>query len=75
MNNKILIVDDIEINRDMLEMILGDTSDILQAEDGIQALEIVDQYRETIVAILLDLIMPKMDGYEILQELEKKGYI
>ena len=75
MNNKILIVDDIEINRDMLEMILGDTYDILQAEDGNQALEIVDQYRETIVAILLDLIMPKMDGYEILQELEKKGYI
>ena len=45
MNNKILIVDDIEINRDMLEMILGDTYDILQAEDGNQALEIVDQYR------------------------------
>lgn len=75
MNNKILIVDDIEINRDMLEMILGESYDILQAEDGSQALEIIDQYRETIVTILLDLIMPKMDGYEILQELEKRGYI
>lgn len=75
MNNKILIVDDIDINRDMLEMILGDTYDILQAENGSQALEIVDQYRETIVTILLDLIMPEMDGYEILQELEKRGYI
>ena len=68
MNNKILIVDDIEINRDMLEMILGDTYDILQAEDGNQALEIVDQYRETIVAILLDLIMPVMDGFEFMDE-------
>lgn len=75
MNNKILIVDDIDINRDMLEMILGDSYDILQAENGTQALEIVDQYRETIVTILLDLIMPEMDGYEILQELDKRGYI
>lgn len=75
MSKKVLIVDDLEINRDMLEMILGDTYDILQAGQGSEALSLVDTYHEDIVTILLDLIMPKMDGYAVLQELEKKGYI
>lgn len=75
MNNKILIVDDIDINRDVLEMILGDKYQILQADRGTRALEIVDQYGEEIVTILLDIIMPEMDGFAVLKELEKRGYI
>lgn len=74
MNNKILIVDDMDINRDMLEMILGESYQILQADRGTQALELVDKYGEEIVAILLDIIMPEMDGFAMLKELEKKGY-
>lgn len=75
MNNKILIVDDMDINRSMLEMILGENYEILQADRGTRALEIVDKYGEEIVTILLDLIMPEMDGFAVLKELEKRGYI
>ena len=55
MRNKILIVDDVDINREILRSILEDEYTILEAENGKQALEIVDQEAKNMAAILLDL--------------------
>lgn len=75
MKNKILIVDDAIMNRDILKEILKDTYDILEAEDGKAALEILDAEKYEISAILLDLIMPVMDGFEVLKELNARNMI
>lgn len=69
MRNKILIVDDVDINREILRSILEDEYTILEAENGKQALEIVDQEAKNMAAILLDLVMPEMDGTQVLEEL------
>lgn len=63
----VLVVDDMEINRDVLGLILEDDYEILYAEDGIEALEQIEVHREKLSIILLDLIMPRMDGFEVLQ--------
>lgn len=75
MKNKILVVDDALMNRDILKEILKDTYDILEAEDGKAALEILDAENNEISAILLDLIMPVMDGFEVLEELNARKMI
>ena len=54
MKNKVLIVDDVLMNRDILKEILKDTHDILKAEDAKAALEILDVENNEILAILLD---------------------
>ena len=65
--NVILIVDDAEVNRVALRKILKDTYHILEASDGKEALEILSEHKEQISAIVLDLIMPGMSGYDFLQ--------
>ena len=60
---KILIVDDTEINIDILLNLLSENYDVLVAVDGESALEIA--YTENIELILLDVMMPYMDGYEM----------
>ena len=72
MNDKILIVDDSEINRELLKEILSDHYDILEAYDGKMALEIVDKQSKDISAILLDLVMPQMDGFAVLTALKER---
>lgn len=64
-----LIVDDVEINRSILEEFFKDDYEILQAENGLQAYEIIEQNNVDIV--LLDLVMPVMDGVELLTRLKK----
>ena len=56
---KILIVDDSEINRAMLKEILGEGYEYLEAENGLRAIEILRR-RTDIALVLLDLIMPEM---------------
>lgn len=75
MKNKVLIVDDALMNRDILKEILKDTYDILEAEDGKTALEILDAENNEISAILLDLLMPVMDGFQVLEELNARKVI
>ncbi len=62
----ILVADDEFINRELLENILSDEYDVLKAEDGETAYEMIRQNRNTLSLILLDLIMPKMTGLELL---------
>ncbi|MBQ6504873.1 MAG: EAL domain-containing response regulator [Flexilinea sp.] len=54
----VLIVDDQEINRDVLGMIMADNYEVIYAENGLEALEKIRQYQEKLSAILLDLMMP-----------------
>jgi putative two-component system response regulator len=75
MRNKILVVDDAELNREMLEMILEDDYAILKAPDGKEALDILEENNEEVVAVLLDLIMPNMDGFAVMDTMRKKGWM
>ncbi|MDD3164263.1 MAG: EAL domain-containing protein [Oscillospiraceae bacterium] len=67
----ILIVDDQQINRRILQKILCDQYKILEAENGKEALAILKQPSARISAVLLDLIMPVMDGYGVLEAMRK----
>ena len=66
---KILIVDDSEINRAMLKEILGEGYEYLEAENGLRAIEILRR-RTDIALVLLDLIMPEMDGFDVLRVMQ-----
>lgn len=65
--NQILIVDDGKLNRASFAAILKGEYGILEAEDGKQALEILSKSEDYIALIILDLVMPVMDGYEFLE--------
>lgn len=72
MRYKILIVDDSYINRELLKEMLKDEYDILEAENGKKALKMIE-HKEQIDGILLDLIMPEINGFGVIEELSKKG--
>ncbi len=74
MKNTILIVDDMEINRAVLAEGFKEEYTILEAANGVQALEII-RSNPCISAVLLDLIMPEMNGIEVLREMNKSGYL
>lgn len=63
----VLIVDDQEINRDVLGMILEDDYEIIFATNGREALQMIEEYRDSLSVVLLDLIMPEMDGFKVLE--------
>lgn len=71
--NTLLVVDDIQINRTILRAMFEDEYDILEAENGEQALTLLRKNEDQIVAVLLDLLMPVKNGYEVLQEMEADG--
>ena len=73
MRKRILIVDDQFINRKILGKLLCDQYDILEAENGQTALAILNEQGDTISAILLDLIMPEMDGYAVLETIARNA--
>ena len=63
----VLIVDDQEINRDVLGSILEDDYELLYAENGEEALNIMREQREKLSIVLLDLMMPVLNGFEVLE--------
>lgn len=73
MKETILIVDDQEINRQILIENFKDTYKILEAQNGVDALKIIENNK--IAAVLLDLIMPVMNGIDVLREMNEKGLI
>lgn len=75
MKYQILIVDDAELNREMLKEMLLDEYDVLEADNEKMALEIIDKEWEHIHAILLDLVMPVMDGFEVLAGLQERKVV
>ena len=68
---QILIADDEMINREILGEMLKDDYEILFAEDGIKTLEMIEQYRETLSLVLLDILMPGMSGLDVLKALKE----
>lgn len=72
---KILIADDSEMNRELLTAILEEEYDIIQAKDGVQAVDCLQKHAEEISLLLLDIVMPKMDGFEVLSYMNKEHWI
>lgn len=66
---QILVVDDVELNRAILAELFQDSYEVLEAENGCQALELLEAHHEDILIVLLDIIMPVMDGFEMLQNM------
>ena len=71
---KILIIDDSEINRMLLSEMLGEDFDILEAENGEQGLKLLHQYGTNLSLVLLDIVMPVMDGFEVLDFMIKEHW-
>ena len=71
--DKVLIVDDSELDRIALKKMLKDAYEIVEAVDGAGALRILESQKEfdAISAIILDLVMPQMDGFDFLREYRK----
>ncbi|MCC8085402.1 MAG: response regulator, partial [Clostridium sp.] len=65
----VLIVDDIEVNRIILRGIFEKDYNLLEAENGDQAMLFLKQYHRQIAAVLLDLVMPQKDGFQVLTEM------
>ena len=69
---KILIVDDSDMNRELLTEILKQDYELLEAENGEAALKMLEQYGTGIALVMLDLVMPKMDGFQVLTVMNER---
>lgn len=72
---RILIVDASEFNRVILKEILEETYEIIEADGGNEALHKIDEYGMKISLVLLDIIMPEKDGFEVLKYMEEERLI
>lgn len=70
-----LIVDDDEINREMLTVMLEDEYPIEIAVDGEAAVDVLRRRQEEILVVLLDLLMPKIDGFGVLEIMKAQGWL
>lgn len=71
---KILIVDDSEMNRALLRDILKVQYDIIEADNGLAAVKILSRRRSDFSLLLLDIMMPKMNGFEVLSFINKQQW-
>ena len=71
----VLIVDDSPMNRDILSEILCDDFEILEAPDGPQCLELLNAWGSDISIVLLDIVMPDMDGFDVLSRMSAQGWL
>ena len=71
---KILIADDSAMNRAILVEMLGDGYDVIEAENGREAVRALQSAPE-IDLLLLDIMMPEMDGFEVLEQMKRYGWI
>lgn len=72
---KILIVDDSEMNRLILSDILEEEFEILEAEDGEEGIMILQKRNMEISLVLLDIVMPGMDGFGVLEVMNQNRWI
>lgn len=75
LQNKVLIVDDSELNRSLLAEMLCDEYEVLEAGNGLQAVKLLEFHQFEISLILLDIVMPEMDGFEVLAIMNKNKWI
>ena len=74
-SNKILIVDDSEINRSLLADMLSADYSLLEASNGLEAMVLINQYHSELSMVLLDIVMPEMDGFEVLASMNGAGLL
>ncbi len=74
-HEKMLIVDDVEINRAILAELFSSEYDILEATNGEEAMLIIENSIDELSVILIDVIMPVMDGFDTLFAMKKEGYL
>ena len=72
---KILIADDAEFNRDILKEIFSEQYEVLEAENGEEAVSCIRENFESLSLIFLDLMMPKMNGLQVLEVMKEEGYL
>ena len=74
-NNRktILIVEDEFINQELLKNFLEDTYDLIIASDGLEALDIINEHKNNLSLILLDLFLPKLNGKDLLKQLKNNN--
>lgn len=72
---RILIVDDSEMNRIILSEILQDEYDIIEASTGEECLRLLEEYGTGLALILLDIVMPGMDGFGVLDYMNRNHWI
>lgn len=72
---KLLVVDDIEINRAILNDLFCAEFDVLEAANGREALQLIEDHGTEIAIVLLDIVMPVMDGFEVLEQMRASGII
>ncbi|MBO5278112.1 MAG: response regulator [Lachnospiraceae bacterium] len=73
--DKILIVDDEEVNRIILKNIFEEQYEVLEAANGEEALALIDEYAQSLVVIFLDLMMPVLNGFGVLEYMSEKEYM
>ena len=71
----ILVADDSEMNRSILRSMLEESYDIIEAEDGLQAVAVLQQREQEISLVLLDIVMPNLDGFGVLSAMNKYNWI
>lgn len=74
-SNKVLIVDDSEINRSLLADMLSADYSLLEASNGLEAMVLINQYHSELSMVLLDIVMPEMDGFEVLASMNGAGLL
>lgn len=72
---KILIADDSEMNRDLLSAMLEEEYEITEVENGAQAVAVLQEHAQEFSLVLLDVVMPEMDGFEVLMYMNKYHWI
>lgn len=75
MKNTILIVDDVEVNRRLLHKLFEEQYEILEAEDGAEAIQLLESRQQEISIVLLDVVMPVIDGFGVLDFMSEHGIL
>ena len=73
--SRILVVDDSEMNREILSEILNEEYDIIEADSGDTCIDMLRKYETGISLVLLDIVMPGMDGFGVLNYMNRHHYL
>lgn len=71
----VLVVDDSRVIRKILCSTLAEDFNLLEASNGVEAIDLIQQHRGILSAVLLDLVMPDLDGFQVLSFLKQAGYL
>ena len=75
MKRKALVVDDVELNRGILRDILEEDFEVVEACNGVEALDLMEKNLNALGVIMLDIIMPELDGYGVLENMKGRGWV